>query len=311
MEIFLYFLALIISILIISKAGGSFVDSACKIARWLRVSPAVIGLTIVSLCTTSPEVTTSSIAALLGSGGMAYGNAIGSVIVNTGLILAVPAILIGISIHKHRLFEATFWLGLSILLILLTIDTQLSRLEGLALLFLLLGFFIFIIHREGKVRKQPTVSSEESGIEKAFLLFFLSALGIIIGSRLLVYGGKGIALFFGVPEEVIGFTLLAFSTSLPELVTAIFSSLRRVGELSLGNIIGANILNLTLVIGIASLIRPLLVEPSAMFFSNTVMLLIAALLLLFLKTRQKLTRTNGLLLLLIYVSYLLGLVLLS
>lgn len=306
MEILFYFLALLASILLILKAGSSFVDSACGIACRLNVSPAVIGLTVVSFATTAPELFTSLIAAWLGNVGMAYGNAIGSTIVNAGLILAVPAILIGIVVHKHRLHEATFWLSLSVLITLLTIDTQLSRFEGLLLLLLLAGFFVFIIRMRREVREQSITPPGERGIKKTFLLFFLSALGIIVGSRLLVYGGVGIALSFGISEAVIGFTLVAFGTSLPELIVAISSAVKKVSELSLGNIIGANIMNLTSVIGIASLIRPLLVEPNTLLFSNIVMLLIAVLLLLFMKTGKRLTRGEGLLLLLIYTFYLLG-----
>lgn len=311
MDVFLYLLALLVSILIISKAGNSFVDSACGIARKLGVSPAIIGLTIVSFATTTPELFTSVISAWLGSVGMAYGNAVGSNIANIGVVIAVPAILTGISIHKHRLHEAGFMLGLSALVALLTIDTQISRFEGLVLFLLVVGFFVFVILREGKTERQPIDPPDEQGIKKTILLFTFSALGIILGCRLLVYAGVGIASFLGISQAVIGFTLLAFGTSLPELITAIFAAVRKVGELSLGNIIGANIQNITKVLGIAAMVSPLSVELSTLFLSNAMMLLTAILLLLFMKTGGRLTRGEGLFLLLLYTSYLFGLVLLG
>lgn len=299
-----YLLAFLAAVLIIAKAGDAFVDAACGIARSYGVSRAVIGLTLVSFATTVPEFFTSTIASALGDVGIAYGNAVGSVIANTALILAVPVLAVSVSVEKERLQEASVLLGLGAAIILLTLDAELSRHEGFLLLFILALFLKFVIRREAK-KGGKSRPEKESALRYKFSIFGISAVGIAIASRMLIYSGVGVAQFFGIPEIVIGLTMVAVGTSIPELATAIISSIKKVPELSLGNIIGANILNLMWVLGTSSAIRPLPVDLGTVWFGNSMMLGIIVLLIAFIR-QGRLGRQHGILLLALYAFYLAG-----
>lgn len=306
-QLILYLLVLLMGILIIAKAGDAFVDAACAIARGYGVPQAIIGLTLVSFATTAPEFLTSTMASALGDVDIAYGNAVGSIIANTALILAVTMVAVPILVERERVHDGLVLLGLGAILILLTLNAELSRYEGVGLL-LVLGLFLwFVIGREAK-REGRSKSGEKLRLMERFLIFGISALGIAIASRMLIYSGVGIAEFFRVPEIVIGLTVIAVGTSIPEFTTAVISAVKKVPELSLGNIIGANILNLVWVLGTSSVIRPLQVDSKSIWFSNPVMLAIIALLLAFM-ARGRLKRWHGILFLAIYLSYLIGLAL--
>lgn len=304
-EIILYLAALLASIALIAGAGNLFVDSACSIARGLGVPRAVIGLTIVSLATTMPELITSTAAAGLGNVGMAYGNAVGTCIFNVAIV-GIVALLIVIPVAKHQLHEGWIMLGFGALVTLLALDGGLSRLEGLLLLLLVAAFLVLITRRESKNRISNKIKPSGGSLRRPTVLFLLGAVGIVIGSRLLIYAGVGIATLIGVSEAAIGFTLVAIGTSIPELATAIISAAKRVPELSLGNIIGANILDLSWVLGMAALINPLPADSQTTHLSNPIMLLIMGVILGVMVAKRKLTRKHGVLLLGIYVAYIVG-----
>lgn len=306
-QLILYLLVLLLGVLIIAKAGDAFVDAACAIARGYGIPQAVIGLTLVSFATTVPEFLTSTMASALGDVGIAYGNAVGSIIANTALILAVAMVAVPILVKRERVHDGLVLLGLGGILILLTLNAELSRYEGIGLLLMLGMFLWFVIRREAK-RERRSKSGEKVRLKHKFIIFGISAAGIAIASRMLIYSGIGIAEFFGIPEIVIGLTVIAVGTSIPEFTTAIISAVKKVPELSLGNIIGANILNLVWVLGASSVIRPLQVDSKSIWFSNPVMLAITALLVLFM-AKGRLKRGHGILFIAVYISYLIGLIL--
>jgi cation:H+ antiporter len=167
-------------------------------------------------------------------------------------------------------------------------------------------FQILVVRRESKRRVKNEGLSVS--LRNPVLLFIFGALGVVVGSRLLVYSGVGISSSLGIPEAVIGFTLVAFGTSIPELTTAIISSLKKVPEISLGNIIGANILNLSWVLGAAAMINPIS-KVEGLLLSNLTMFAIMVALLIFMFARRKLHRLEGAGLLGIYLAYLVGLAL--
>jgi len=313
MSAILYLLTLLAGLASIAIGGNAFVDSACAIARRLGVPRAVIGLTLVSFATTAPEFIASTMAAGMGNVQLAYGNVVGTCIANISLILAIVAVAVMIPVERDRLNEGAIMVGLGGLVTIIAWDGTLSRYEGMGLLLLLVLFLRFIARRE---RRNARIAREgrprhPAKLGRLLLLFSLGALGILVGSRLLIYSGMGIAKSLGVSEAVIGFTMVAIGTSLPELVTAIVSAFKRIPELSLGNIVGANILDLTWVLGLSAVIRPLAVGFQAIWFSNLMMFLIMALLLAFMRTGQRLTRGEGWALLALYAFYLVGLVLLN
>ncbi|MCS7131206.1 MAG: sodium:calcium antiporter, partial [Hadesarchaea archaeon] len=174
---------------------------------------------------------------------------------------------------------------------------------------LALGLFLsFLGRRErGTRREGEMLPGSTPSLRRLVLGFLLGAVGIVVGSRLLLYSGVGIARSLGVPEAVIGFTLVAVGTSLPELTTAAISAVKRVPELSLGNIIGANVLDLTWVLGFAAALKPFSVGPGGVGFSNLMMLVVMASLLAFMLTGRRLSRGEGIVLLALYGFYLGGL----
>jgi cation:H+ antiporter len=305
-DAFLYFLALIASIALIAGAGNLFVNSACSIARGLGIPRAVIGLTLVSLATTVPEFITSTTAAGLGNVEIAYGNAVGTCIFNAAAIVGIAALIIAIPVAKHQLHEGWVMLGFGALVTLLALDGGLSRVEGLLLLLIMVAFLALITRRESKNRVSNKIKPSGESLRRPAALFLLGAVGIVIGSRLLIYAGVGIATLIGVSEAAIGFTIVAIGTSIPELTTAIISAAKKVPELSLGNIIGANILDLSWVLGMAAVINPLPADAQTTHLSNPIMLLIMGVILSAMVVRRKLTRKHGVLLLGIYVAYIVG-----
>ncbi len=307
MSLFLL-LALLVGLALIVGGGDEFVDSACELARRLGVSRAVIGLTLVSFATTLPELATSAMAAAMGSGGVAYGNVVGSCIANIALVLSIAVVAVSIPIERDRLREGIAMLALAAAVVVMALDGGISRLEGLLLL-LMLGLFLGFLVRRGRGAVEGELAPREGTPRprELALRFSLGAAGIIVGSRLLIYAGVGIARWLGVPEAVIGFTLVAVGTSLPELTTAAVSAVKRVPELSLGNIIGANVLDLTWVLGFASALKPVAIGPAEVWFSNLMMLVVVASLLAFMLTGRRLSRWEGVALLALYGFYLAGL----
>jgi len=296
----------VIGIFIIIKSADLFTNGAEGIACAFRIPRIVIGLTIVSLATTAPELTVSAISSYMGVGGMAIGNALGSCLANIGLILAIAAIIRSINFNSRILQqELPFLLLILFILYLFMSDNRIGRLDAAFLFLLLAAFFVYIIIREIKSRvKVEEEKALEYNIRKDVLRFLIGALGVVVSAKYaIIPSGINIARFLRVPEVVIGLSMVAVGTSLPELSTAIAASVKNMGELAVGNVIGANILNILLVVGVSALIRPLDVDTQIKMITMPVIIIITLLMLLFSRTRLKLTRWEGLILLGVYVGY--------
>ena len=305
-EFILYVIAFVAAVVLIAKAANVFVDSACGIARALGVSKVMIALTLVAFATSVPELFTSTMAAWFGNVGISYGNVVGSNIINITPILALAAIFGVAQVRRERLGEGIIMLVVGGALAAMALNGVVGRVEGLLLLVIFALFLGFVLKREARKTREK-VSSEQKRLGRSILLFILGTVGVIIGARLLIYSGVGIALGVGVPESAIGFTLVAIGTSIPELATIIISISKRLPEFSVGTIVGSNIFNIALVIGSAALIRPLAVDSQALWFSNSVMLATMAVLLGFMWKGRRLTRGQGVALLAFYAFYLVGL----
>lgn len=315
-----------IGLALIIKGGGLFVAAAVRIARFLRMPHVVIGSTLVSLTTTTPELVVSIMAGLKGESGLAVGNAVGSVICNIGLILGVTASLKHVDVHPRSLrvpLIGMFAAGVGLFAI--TLDLAVSRWQGALLLAGGLAYFTWDFIRHWRDRK-PADLVEAAVIEKeqaargwawfqtragTTVQFFLGASIVVLGSRLLVDGAVGVAGRLGIPSIVIGLTVVALGTSLPELVTAVTSSRRSVSDLAVGNVLGANIANLTLIVGTAALIQSVHMNRLTQLFNFPAMLAIMVLLLWVLLTDRRITRREGALLLTAYSAYLAALVTLT
>lgn len=303
---------------LIIQGGEWFVTAAVRIAGFLRMPRVVIGTTLVSLTTTMPELTVSILAGLRGQPGLAVGNAIGSVICNIGLILGLTAALKHVDVHLRALwFPLATMVGLGALLLALTWDLRLTRGQGVLLLALGAGYFIFdFVHsyrnRQPAAVREAAVIQEERLVGRRFfetrtgaiLQFVAGAAVVLLGSRLLVDGAGTVAARLGVPPIVVGLTVVALGTSLPEMVTAITSARQNVSDLSVGNVLGANIANLSLIVGAAAVLQDVTVDRFTLFFNLPAMLGMMGLLVLFLWTGQRVTRAEGALLMAAYVVYL-------
>ena len=306
MSIYKDFIIFIIGFLVIIKSADLLTNGAEGIARAFRIPRIIIGLTIVSLATTAPEFTISTISSYMKVSGMAVGNAVGSCIANIGLILAIAAIIRPINFNPRvTRQELLFLITAVIILFLIILNNRINLWDGVFLCFLLIVFFIYIILRELKVKK---VSNEEAAsnynIRKDCIQFLIGALGVILSAKYaIIPSGINIAHFLKVPEIVIGLSIVALGTSLPELVTAVIASTKKMGELAAGNVIGANILNILWVLGISSLINPLDIDVQTRVITLPVLFFITVFMFLFSRTKFTLSRKEGLILFFIYTGY--------
>ena len=230
------------------RGGDSFVDAAAWLAEASGVPRFIVGATLVSLCTTMPELTVSVLATLRGSAGLAVGNAVGSATCNTGLILGISALLAPAVFHTHEArTKGGLMLTATILLGCFSADGLLSPGESLGLLALLFAFLAMNLQGTENCRTQPQTAASGEMLRMA-IRFALGAAAVILGAKLMVDHGVILARMLGVPESIIGLTLVALGTSLPELMTALAAIRRREGTLSAGNIVGANTIDLALVL---------------------------------------------------------------
>ncbi|MCR5088376.1 MAG: calcium/sodium antiporter [Oscillospiraceae bacterium] len=304
-----------LGLVLLIKGGDFFVDGAVGIARRFHLPELLIGATVVSIGTTLPEVMVSSQAALQGSGGISYGNAIGSVICNTSLIAALTVAIHPSPVEKKnlRIPVAAFFIAALLYALVAYTSGQFRRWQGICFL----CFFVFyLLLTVLEMRKQPVSAPEEaegadSPLWKDFCLLLVGAAAIAFGADLLVDNGTLIAAALGVPESVIGLTMVALGTSLPELITAITSLIKGHSSLSLGNIIGANLFNIILVSGTAITIRPFSIPAERTLFGVNsslvvdlpMMFVVMSLLCLPALIRGKLSRWQGILLLCLYLSF--------
>lgn len=300
------------------KGGDWFVDGATGIAHRFHLPEILIGATVVSIGTTLPEVMVSSQAALQNNGGISYGNAIGSIICNTSLIAALTIAIRPSEVKKQSLYlpSIAFFIAAIFYSLLAYAQGEFKRWQGIALLCGFLVYMIISVMQMKKSDEPQEVEEEKEGKETSLWmeigLLVLGAAVIAVGARLLVDNGTLIASALGVPDSVIGLTMVALGTSLPELVTAVTALLKGHSALSLGNIIGANLFNLVLVSGAAMTISPFAVPAektimnmnSSLVVDIPVMFIVMLLLCVPPLLKGKLYRAQGITLLLIYVAFL-------
>jgi len=305
----------VVGMAMVIKGGDFFVSSSVAIAHFAKIPSVVIGSTLVSFATTAPELAVSTTASFRGNPELAIGNAVGSAIANIGLILGVLCVLRPMNVRARDFRLPAFaMLGSGLLLFFLTVRLELARWGGVLLIICGAGYLLtdYLRHRPGRGTAGETVDSGEMPARSLgyyIVLFALGAAIVIGGSRLLCDTGVELARRMNIPPMIIGLTLVAFGTSLPELVTAITAARKGVPELSLGNVIGANIMNVTLVSGTAAAIRPLPLTPALQRYNFPAMLIIFVLLLVLARTGRRLTRKEGWVLIGFYALYLAGLIL--
>jgi len=306
MHIFLQFVLLVVGFILLVKGADFFVEGASGIAGKFGIPQLVIGLTIVAMGTSAPEAAVSITAALSGGEGvdLTIGNVVGSNIMNILVILGITAVIVPVAIQKSTLqIELPFMIGVTVLLVVFGMTGNvIDRFEGIVFwaLFLVYMAYLLWMAKKGKVEIE-----EEQEEEKIGMLLFLTVLGavaIIFGSDLVVDSASEIAGFFGVSQRVIGLTIVAFGTSLPELVTSVTAAMRGKADIAIGNIVGSNVFNILFVTGTTALITP--VAYASGFLVDGILAVVAAVLLLLgVLRKQQLRRSMGIIMLAVYVEY--------
>lgn len=302
-------LLFILGLILICLGGDRLVDAAVAIAKKLGIPQIVVGATIVSLGTTLPEILVSTTAAFDGSAAIATGNAFGSIICNTALIAGLTQ-----TIRPSKKIEAAAirWRGIFFFAVLISMNLyayltqKFNRPAGIVLLLLFAVYAYLNIKRagaEGEENEEEDEKKESGPIWKHLLILVVCAVFLYFGANLLVDNGILIAEALGVPERVIAVTFIALGTSLPELVTSLVSIIKGYGNVGLGNVVGANILNMLLVIGIPSAIAGIPLERSTILVDMPLGLLVMAVLLIPILIRKKSSRVQGVALLAIYTVY--------
>ena len=289
-------------------AGSNYLlKSAVDLSIKLNLSKVVIGLTVVSFATSAPELLISISSALKGSSDIAISNVLGSNIANLGLVLGTALCFTTIKIPKSNIkYDWTFMMFVSILFYFFLKDFVINRVEGLILFLILIVFLFFIVKIRKDEKMEDVVENETVSNFKILLLLILSSLLLYFGSELFVKSSIYFANYFGVSERVIGLTLVAIGTSLPELVTTLVAIYKSELDISIGNIIGSNIFNILAVIGITSLITDLnIISESILSFDIYVMIFFSFILLIFyLSSKNRfLNIYHGLVYLLLFITY--------
>ena len=291
--------------------GDWLVDGGVALARRFRISPLVIGMTIVAFGTSAPELLVSLISAIKGSAGIAIGNVVGSNIANIGLILGLTAILCPIPTENRKVSANGLVMILaSLLALVLSLNNGLSRIEGL-ILFAGIILFTVISIRLGRTKQDATQpDSEPQGKEMsvlvALLLVALSCAMLAFGADFMVDGATSIAQALGVSDKVIGLTIVALGTSLPELAASVAAALKKEMDISIGNIIGSNIFNLMCVLGVSASIRPIPFDYMQYRMDFVIMMAFSAGLIILIqpwKAQGRLGRISGIIMFAAYAVY--------
>lgn len=295
------FILLLIGFLLLIKGADYFVDSASAIARKFHIPSMIIGLTIVSIGTSLPELSVSLTSALIGKNDLAVANVVGSNIFNILMGLGVTSIISKLPIEKNTIENDIPFLNIigSILLILM-LNLTLGRFEGMLLIGLLIGFLFYIIK---PVLNNKEESKEESKLSfKTILLGILGVVGIILGGDMVVDSASNIAKMFGMSQNLIGLTVVALGTSLPEFVTSVIAGIKGENEIAIGNIIGSNIFNILMILGISSIISPIVISFISVI-DIMFMIAIGILLYVFVVKSKTLKRYQGIVFVFLYIGY--------
>ncbi len=309
--------------LVLLVAGGDLlVRGAVRVAERLGVSPLVIGLTLVGFGTSTPELVTSVQAALAGSPGIAFGNIVGSSIANILLILGISAMLFPIAVSSSALSrDATVMLGVAVAFAALSSVMPLGRVVGVIFVAALGAYIYLAFRQEGASSGHGAVYDKVAALEATdpanapgtggrggLIVPLLLALGglvlVVLGGRFFVGGAVALAESFAIPETVIGLTIVALGTSMPELVTSVLAAFKRQSDVAFGNIVGSNIYNILGIGGATVLIEPTRVPQEIVTFDNLLMIAASLLLVIFAATGRRISRGEGAVFLAAYLAYL-------
>lgn len=298
--------------LLVLILGGDFlIKGASSFALKMKLSPLVVGLTIVAFGTSAPELLISIKAAMDGSPDLAMGNVIGSNICNLALVLGLTALISPILVRRNSIWiDWPMTMGSSLLLYLLVREGFINSYEGLIFIGILILYLIFVIRRSRhdiKVSKELeqdfNLPKSSSSYFRDFTYIILGSAGLYLGAELFVGGAQDFARYLGIEERIIGITVVALGTSLPELVTACVASFKKETDLALGNLMGSNLFNILSILGITSIIKEIKVNDIIINTDIIWMLGITLIILPMMLSKRQIGRIEGVILLLIYIYY--------
>ena len=328
MEFILNLILLLVGFVFLIKGADYFVDASSAVAKKLKVPSIVVGLTIVAVGTSLPEMAVSAVASAKGANGMSFSNVVGSNIFNILMVLGVTAMFINIPVKKSILKREMPFLGVITLATLflagdalwfgnvLGVDNLLKfkystetvgtveRIDGALLILLFIFFIIWTVRYALKERKSIVDESDTVDMSniKCVLLIIGGIIAIIAGGEMVVSGAKHIATTFGMSDTLIGLTVVALGTSLPELVTSAVAARKGEADIAVGNVVGSNIANILLVLGVSAAISPVEVQMMSLI-DLAISFIIALLIAVMAYTRKKITKPEGVILLLVYGCY--------
>ncbi|MDK2585104.1 calcium/sodium antiporter [Romboutsia sedimentorum] len=307
------YILLIIGFLLLIKGADTFVVGSSSIARIFKVPTLIIGLTIVAFGTSAPEAAVSVTAALKGSNDMAIANVVGSNIFNLLCVVGIAAIINPIKVQKSTIIkEFPFAILAAVVLMILAHDVKfqgysenlLTRADGLMLLALFGIFMYYLIEMALTSKEEMNIdqAKENISIGKSVFMSILGIIGILIGGQMVVNSASSIAITLGMSENLVGLTIVAIGTSLPEFVTSVIAARKGESDIAIGNVVGSNLFNILFVLGISSTISNIPVHP-IVFIDMLVMIIVTILTCVFAATKKSVNKIEGIFLVLIYILY--------
>jgi cation:H+ antiporter len=306
---------ILISLVALYFGASWLVKGASSLAERFGVSTLVVGLTVVAFGTSTPELIVSAQATAKGLGGIAIGNVIGSNIFNIGIILGLSALIFPLKTNMQIIrFDTPVMILVAIAFFILFLDNQINWIEGSVFLLALIGYTVFNVIKSRQENKKSVIMEFNESVPKisrhwlldvAFITVGLASL--IAGSRLLVTGAVDLARLIGLSEAVIGLTIVAAGTSMPELATSVVAAVKKQPDIAIGNVVGSNIFNILGILGISSLIKPI-VAPEINLTDSLVMIGLSLLVLPLIKTGFTLKRWEGAVFMIIYLVYIIYLI---
>lgn len=298
------FILLIVGFVLLIKGSDFFVDGSSNIASILKIPTIIVGLTIVAFGTSAPEAAVSITSSLSGSNALAVSNVIGSNLFNMMLIIGLCAFLKELKISRDVLNKDLPFLVLitAILSAFIIIGWSISRIEGIILFLLVIAYITYLVYSARKTKEAQVVEKPKMSLLRSIIYIIGGVAGIIIGADFVVDSASYIAIAFGMSETLVGLTIVAMGTSLPELVTSLTALKKDENQLIIGNVIGSNIFNILFVLGASSAISPIAINPN-MLVDVALMLGVTILFFIFGKTQDKYDKKEGFLLVALFIAY--------
>lgn len=303
-SIIIQFVLLIVGFVFLIKGSDFFVDGASSIASLLKIPTIIVGLTIVALGTSAPEAAVSITSSLTGSNALAVSNVIGSNMFNMLMIIGIAALLGELVMEKQVLEkDLPFLVGITLLwAVFIVIGWDITNIEGVILLAIMVAYIAYLVYSTKKSGGATEVEKPKYNLPYSIIFILVGLAGIVIGGDLVVDSASAIAIAFGMSETLVGLTIVAIGTSLPELVTSLTALRKGENQMVIGNVIGSNIFNILFVLGASSAISAIPLS-SSMLIDVILMIFVTVLCFIFGKTQEKYDKKEGAILVILFIAY--------